>query len=453
MTMMSGQDLVDQTSRTHLLLAHLDLVDALADSSGWLGSRHIHVVVGRDACAEAFAQAAAVTIVNLAVRASLGVSVSVQDPIARTVLGPYRGELLADVLAQLGASEPTGAPAFLLTVGDVEGSLRHPGPQLQVTWDGWVAGLRPFGLRMPERDGCILAAVAAGALGVSEAFHHFLGHLDAGWRPVSISLWDPLAPRPEEAIGPKLTHLPEEWMLVGLGHLGQAYAWCLGFLPYTAGQGSVWLVDDDYASAANVSTGILTRPSDAGPDPQLKTRIVCRWLEDAGLTTRLLECRLPESYYWEPGHPGVALIGVDNFRLRRRLSQISWPLCVDAGLGSAATSFAAMSVHSFPGQLLSFDVAAWSGTAVLPVPPPALTELEGTTTDQCGVVMLADQAVGAAFVGTIAGCLVVAEPLRRIAGGAALDAVTLSLDLPSPRGASALNRQPLRIGTAAAAIG
>ena len=303
------------------------------------------------------------------------------------------------------------------------------------------------------RHGCILAAIAAGALGVSEAFHCFLGHLDAGWRPVSVSLWDPFASRPQEAIGPKLTHLPDEWMLVGLGHLGQAYAWCLGFLPYAPGQGSVWLVDDDYASAANVSTGVLTSPSDAGPDPRLKTRICSRWLEDAGLRTRLLEWRLPESYHWEPGYPGVALIGVDNFGLRRRLSQIAWPLCVDAGLGSAATSFAAMSLHSFPGQLQSSDVVAWSGAAIPAVLPPALAELEGTATDQCGVVMLAGQAVGAAFVGTIAGCLVVAEPLRRIAGGAALDALTVSLDLPSPRGACSLNPQPLRIGTVVAAIG
>jgi hypothetical protein len=303
---------------------------------------------------------------------------------------------------------------------------------------------------MPERSGCILAAIAAGALGVSEVFHHFLGHLDAGWRPISLSLWDPMTPAPDEAAGPSLTHLPDKWMLVGLGHLGQAYAWCLGFLPPAESAPVVWLVDDDKASAANVSTGVLTLPTDAEPRAILKTRLVSRWLESAGYETRLVESRLSDSFRWESDHPAVALIGVDNFYLRRRLSEIGWPLCVDAGLGSAATSFATMSLHCFPGKLESSEVVAWGEqVARSTYTPRALAKLEGITTDACGVVMLAGQAVAAAFVGMVAGCLVVSEPLRRIAGGLSLDALSLSLDLPSPRGAHAETSQPLRTGTVA----
>jgi len=453
MTMTSGEHLVDNTSRTHLLLAHLELVGSLADASIWLGSRRLHIELGKDACLDGSAQAATMTAANLAVRASLSVTASIPNASARIVFGPCRGAFLADTLVELGVSlSAERDAAFVLAIGDVSAELDNDGPLLQITWDGWVAGLRPAGVRMPEREGCVLAPIAAGALGVAEAFHHFLGHLDAGWRTVSISLWDPLAARPEEATGPSLSHLPSEWMLVGLGHLGQAYSWCLGYLPYNDGQGTVWLVDDDHASAANVSTGVVTRPSDANPTPHLKTRLVCRWLERVGFNTRLLEWRLPDSYRWQPGDPGVALIGVDNFRFRRSLSTKSWPLCIDAGLGSTASSFASMSLHAFPGEAHSSEVVAWSeGIATNSATPPALAVLEGTTTDQCGVVMLAGQAVAAAFVGTIAACFAVAEPLRRIADGPSLDALTLSLDLPLPRAAPAPVKRPLRVAIVPAA--
>jgi hypothetical protein len=81
-----------------------------------------------------------------------------------------------------------------------------------------------------------LAGIGAAALGVNEAFMHVRGDLaEAGHRTVGMSLWNPLAVadwRDDAHKGPALAYLPKSLWLVGLGHLGQAYAWTLGMLPY-----------------------------------------------------------------------------------------------------------------------------------------------------------------------------------------------------------------------------
>ena len=89
-----------------------------------------------------------------------------------------------------------------------------------------------------------ICKVSAAALAVSDIFHYVVGHDDAGWRAVTLSLWDPLATDAERAVGTTLTRLPDQWMLVGLGHLGQAYAWCIGYLPPREREGKIWLCDD-----------------------------------------------------------------------------------------------------------------------------------------------------------------------------------------------------------------
>ena len=64
---------------------------------------------------------------------------------------------------------------------------------------------------------------------------HSRGMPAAGRRALGLSLWRPgpeadwLQPDESE---PPLTYLPSRLWLIGLGHLGQAYLWGLGLLPY-----------------------------------------------------------------------------------------------------------------------------------------------------------------------------------------------------------------------------
>ncbi|PWR12134.1 hypothetical protein DKT69_24865 [Micromonospora sicca] len=76
----------------------------------------------------------------------------------------------------------------------------------------------------------MLAAIAAAALGVHEAFGALRNRpgSDAGWRTITVNLWQPGT----SADGPELTHAPAAWWIVGLGHLGQAYTWVMSWLTY-----------------------------------------------------------------------------------------------------------------------------------------------------------------------------------------------------------------------------
>ena len=435
--------LSESISRTHLLLAHLGKVNSLGETRQWREKCKLHLDVGKDACEDEFAQFAAITAVTLAVRAECSVSFSLGDPDCPVIVGAKSGNMgnLTDKLTSLGASiSDIPIESVVIGIGDSRVVRNSHAPHIQLTWDGWVGAVRPLGTRLAERPGCILSAIVAAGLGVSEAFHYLIGHLDAGWRDLTLSLWDPLAADPLLDVGPYLEYWPDKWTLIGLGHLGQANAWCISALPYRRGECEVWLVDNETISQANVSTGVLTSLADVRTPPLNKTRMISRFLEEFGHRTQMIEMRLPESYVWEPGHPDTALIGVDNLHLRKKLSEIGWPLCVDVGLGSKPSSFASLSIHVFPGPQLSSQVLSWKSTSNQLAEDdlsPAFVEILRQTRDHCGVLMLAERAVATAFVGMTAACFAVAEPLRRLNGGSGLGALSLVLDTLTLRGATA----------------
>lgn len=187
----TGQQLVDTTSRTHLLLARTGAVETLEQAQHHLAQHRVLIRVGAAACTDPFGQAALLTT-TLACRASLTVTVDFDDPAAAVLIGPWRRQRLIETAHTLGAftataSDPTPAPVRI--------SIGQPSPpataathlDLQVTWDGWIAAIRPAGVRLPERHGTIMAAVAAAAFAVSEVFHQLTGHLDAGWRDLTYS--------------------------------------------------------------------------------------------------------------------------------------------------------------------------------------------------------------------------------------------------------------------------
>ena len=108
-----------------------------------------------------------------------------------------------------------------------------------------------------------LAAVLAASLAVNEAILAVSGDApSAGKRSIGLSLW---APAVEDWLhddgAPELTYLPSKLWLIGLGHLGQAYLWNLGLLPYPdPTQLELMLQDFDRTSTSTWSTSILPRP-------------------------------------------------------------------------------------------------------------------------------------------------------------------------------------------------
>ncbi|MGQ4479362.1 hypothetical protein [Streptomyces sp. SAS_276] len=429
----------DTVHRTALLGARdgtHPTIEAALDAHAATG---IAVVAGTQPGRQAAYQAALCTAMATAARA-FGSTRVVADGDDVLTAGPYRGRTVADAVAAEGATLaadlqdiPAHWPVVLLGAPDpaLRERLSPRRVVLRVAWKGWTASVRPvMGLadentESMENGEDVLAALCAAALGVHEAFGAVQARpgSDAGYRPISLDLWSPTE---EGTTGPPFTHAPASWWLIGLGHLGQANAWVLSWLPYPdPTRVRVVLQDVDTAVEANHSTGMLTprRPAQVR-----KTRLVAAHLDALGFDTHIIEQRLHPTTRVPPEDTHVALLGVDNLETRRMISAVGWNLAIDAGLGAGPADFNAIQLRRFPAARPSDHVPAWAD------PPAGTPELPRNSAfddlsrrDACGAVQLAGTAVGAAFVGVIAACLTLAEATRPLLGGTGLDVLSLHL--------------------------
>ena len=390
-------------------------------------------------------QAMLLTAVNAASRAFIGgVRVRVRDDLwtlrvrwgegqkVVAAVGAFGGE----IVPSLAARYPT------LVIGDTH--ERPPGSVvLYATWEGWSGGVveHPWD-RLAESTEFPLAGVLAAALGVSEAFQHVRGFTLAGRRSVGMALWRPTGDwRDESACGTRSPLLPSRVWLLGLGHLGQAYAWALGLLPYeNPADVELMLQDYDFVVKANRSTGLLSTSSSVG---LRKTRVVADRLETVGFRTAITERPFDASTRRGDDEPGLALVGVDDVVPRRALEGAGFDVIIDAGLGGDARSYLDILLHSFPSGLEA--ETAWpdreQAVPDMLLERPGYQDLkrrlatargagEGDGDVECGVLQVAGRSVGAAFVGGVAATLVLAEALRVLNEGPRFQVVSLSLRSP-----------------------
>jgi hypothetical protein len=421
--------ITDTFNRTALLGVH----DGTRETIGAALEAHAAtgiVIVADGATTDLHGQAALHTAVATAVRA-FGQVVVIADNNQVLAAGPHRGHTVGQMIAQEGARpavELSDLPADwpVLYLGDFVPPTAGGGVRLRAACAGWIAHVQPADLRTSARagvEGNVLAAIAAAALGVHEAFGTVRKRpgSDAGWRTITLNLWKPGT----ETDGPALAYAPAAWWLVGLGHLGQAYAWVLSWLIYDdPAQIQVVLQDDQRLVDANHSTGLLTPDK---PAPVRKTRIAATVLEQAGFDVVVLDRRLDHNSRILPEDVHVALLGVDSLKPRRLITDVGWKLAIDAGLGIGPADFNAILLRRFPAQVPSDQVAGWK--ADIPeqrrAATPALTEL--ARHDLCGSVQLAGTAVGAAFVGVVAAATVVAQAARAGLVGDGFDVINLHL--------------------------
>ncbi|WP_082367180.1 ThiF family adenylyltransferase [Ensifer adhaerens] len=119
---------------------------------------------------------------------------------------------------------------------------------------------------------------------------------------------------------------------IGLGNLGQAYAWAKASLDFGgAEKARLMLQDIDRIAASNYSTSLLSFPKDVGTK---KARVMARWLEERGFDTMLEERLFGDWSRRTMLEPGVALCGVDNAEARCALDSAGFGLVVEAGLDS-----------------------------------------------------------------------------------------------------------------------
>lgn len=303
-------------------------------------------------------------------------------------------------------------------------------PCWRVTWDGWRGGVVPTldGRRLNERpSGGIAPAFAAAACAAEVFMLHAGHHTMAGRRTAGLSLW-----RPEvdwldhDDTEPEIAFLPSRLWLIGLGNLGQAYLWLLACLPY-GDPSSVELMLQDYDRIAqsNDSTSVLTSRSMIG---LMKTRAMADWLEKKGFRATVEERRFGEWTRRAAHEPAVALCGVDNTLARASLEHANFGLVVEAGLGAGPQAFLNFALHMFPSSLRATQIWANDTTARPDVSNmPAYQASKHPRLDVCGLAQLASRTVGVPFVGLTAGALAIAELLRRLHSGPALELVSGSV--------------------------
>lgn len=416
----------------------------------------LHVALGPDAAHSAAVQVAALTAVNAGRRCFLG-GVTVSGPLDASLMIPWRrrhtlGEAVGDLRGRFVHEAPADVPALLL--GDAlppsGGSL-----SLRATFNGWTAAVGPeeIGLRLGEHSDFTPVGVLAGALGVSEVFQHVRGtNAVAGRRETGLSLWKPEEDYRAAESGPVIEQLPARLWLIGLGHLGQAILWTLGFLPYEDPR-NVELVLQDYDELveANDSTSLLTTPSQFGCK---KTRAMAAWCEERGFRTAVTERRFDANFEVAPSEPGVAVCGVDNPDARAVLEDVGFDRIVEAGLGAGPTEYLAFQTHSFPAgrsARVRWQEAPQHVSAAALLEQPAYRSLRAQGLDECGLVQLAERTVGAPYVGAVAAALVVAELVRMAQGLHRYELIDGTLRTPdSVVAVKAGPRAPYNPGTAAA---
>lgn len=421
---------VEELSRPAKALVDSGRVTAFGDAAGILAANVPTILADADADSYGH-QAALLTAVETTARAFGHAPAQLASVLAdgRCLLPGASDLTLAEAIVQAGGhllhpDSPLNSSRPVIVIG----TAAKPGLiTLQVTWDHWIASVDTAGYRLPERGNMVLAPVAAAALAVTECFKRALGVDEACYRRRNLNLW-----RPDQALdgfgaqtlneavrGPVLKFLPASVWMVGLGHLGQGFAWCWRLLPYRdQSKCEVLLQDFDTVNVANRSTGMFIQPEHLRT---LKTRVVASALESAGFKTRIVERRLLPETRRHSKEPELALVGVDKPEPRRVISDIGWTLAVDVGLGAGPVDFTGIGIHTFPSPTSSHDVAAWQRES--PTDRVARTQrqeayrnAEAEGADGCGLLQLAETAVAAPFVGVVAGCLALAEPLRVLHG-------------------------------------
>jgi hypothetical protein len=362
------------------------------------------------------AQTIALTVINAAARSFMGNVAVESEDFVLTAPG-FVGWALHDFMRWAGIQtgplpSQTAWPRICIGEDPAKGSI--------VPWaKGWRFGLGAGG---GAGNFFAPACVAAGGLAVSEAFSILRADNPyAGHRRVSLSLWDPVGGSDFSPAAELIEPVEGLW-LVGLGHLGQAYAWTLGFM--NAGQAPLFLQDVDCATVSSLSTSVLCTNADVG---KRKTRIAAIWLESRGYKISLVERHFNEHMRVGPSEPGVALFGVDNPAARRACEAAGFRLVIDAGLGSGYRDFRGIRVRTFPGPSRAAQLWAAGPQDHEGALAPAYQSLLDQGAERCGVTTLATRAVGAPFVGCVAAAYVIAEYVRRQLDGPVLGFLDMNL--------------------------
>lgn len=389
----------------------------------------LQICCGREIEGSTAHQAALLTTLNCGKRSFKGgVFVKLEvDPLC--VLPAFKGHRISKVIKKLGARSfisMSQSPTRTINIGNVSGDVQEG---LYLHFSSWRGG---FSMQKSDsdiltlKDEFPLGAVGAAALAVGCSFLSAT-NLDplADKIKKGISFWDleELDWSNKNIVEPLPTLFPQKLWSLGLGHLGQGYAWTLGMLPLDRSNPlSVTLQDFDVVEKGNYEAGVLNEMKFVGVK---KARVVASYLESAGIRTTIVERRYNQNFQRNEDDPLIMLSGLDNSATRRQLRIEEFNSIMDFGLGGNSGTFDLIRFYNLPFAGKPEDIWDANNTELQMEALRKLTEkLNG-----CGYV----KGIAVSFVGVFASCLAVAELLKSYHGGRKTIQMNLSMRQLSKR--------------------
>lgn len=394
----------------------------IREAEAILRSLTLKLVIDAASCRSVAFQAALLTAFNTGNRAFLG-GVNIEMPAEVELLLPLPGYAsLNEALRITGfAPRQLSNPSQTIYLGH---SPANPeANSCRVDCDGWRGAVSDFDnpaeFNYGQSDDIAPGGVLAGALAVHRCFLKAAEiparSLEA---PLGLSLWSLGDDWHNPAsTSPLLHNLPNQFWVLGLGHLGQAFLWNLAVLPFPKREEVRFLLQDfDTIETGNFSSGLLCTENAVD---QKKTRHCAAWLGQLGFQTTINERRYTEHDRRTEDDPSIAFCGFDRGRPRSFLGKTGFDLVVECGLGDTLADFDQIHMHTFPSEHNSPE-ALWGH---IQDGPKKINEedlalfTEGK--NACGqlAIDMAGKAVSTSFVGAIAGAMAVAELLRTFNGG------------------------------------
>lgn len=390
------------------------------DALSTLSKFHLNLVCDKSIVTSNAMQAALLTAVNTGKRAFHGgVFVSMPANVPCIVPWPTDGTLNHVVSGLGGYFAKAQHTPFSHTL--YFGKPINPVPEgLAIICSGWRGGVASAEnpITLPGRSDFALGGVLAAALGVAKGFLRVSGlssrHIQEAQ---GFSLWKPDVDWTlPEADGPPLELLPKNLWMLGLGHLGQAYLWNLGLLPFSNPSEVNFLLQDfDHVVKANLTSGLLCEETCLD---RRKTRVCAEWLEARRFQTTITERAFDTRTRRTGDEPFIALCGFDSADARRGLEETGFDLVIECGLGADADRFDRIILHTFPDASQTAS-QRWPVNASIPKRFNSKIVDAFRSNGDCGILAetLAQKAVSTSFVGAFAGALAVAELLRALNGG------------------------------------
>ena len=299
--------------------------------------------------------------------------------------------------------------------------------------NGWQGGVNFYNNKRVQvnksESNVYLGAMAAASIASFYATNKAFDVIENAFEiNTGISLWNLEAGKDwhkKEYMGINEPCLPDSIWTLGLGHLGQAYLWTVGFLPFKSPkETTILLQDHDIVQEENIGSQLLSKYKDINLP---KTRACCNFLEEIGFKTQIIEKAFQKEdllQSWMQEYP-IILNGVDNIETRRSITKDQVKLFLDGATNGSSDLFDSFTLKNVSHIDLE-DEELWTGddtsNAIL---HKNLYEKYEKGDMKCGE--LSNIGISTPYVGLFGALITVSEMLRALNKGNKYSIVSLRL--------------------------